>query len=150
MLQIMAPRTLALVLAASAAAFGPASAQTAPGGNGSITLQIDGIASARGTVDIAVCSRGTFMKGQCEIVRKIPARRGSATLQIAPVPAGTWAIAAYHDENGNGRLDRNGLGIPVEGGGFSRNARGKYGPPGFDAAAIQVAGPTRAALTLQY
>jgi uncharacterized protein (DUF2141 family) len=44
----------------------------------------------------------------------------------------------YQDENANGQLDRNFIGIPKENYGFSRDAAGKFGPPGFDDAAIDV------------
>jgi uncharacterized protein (DUF2141 family) len=46
------------------------------------------------------------------------------------------AISAYHDENGNGQLDKNSLGIPSERYGFSGGARGLTGPPSFDEAAV--------------
>jgi len=39
-----------------------------------------------------------------------------------------------HDANGNGKLDRNLLGMPTEGVGASNDARGVVGPPKFDAA----------------
>jgi uncharacterized protein (DUF2141 family) len=47
------------------------------------------------------------------------------------------AIAVYHDENNDGQLNRNRLGIPTERYGFSRNARGLTGPPGFEQAVIR-------------
>ncbi len=47
------------------------------------------------------------------------------------VPAGTYAVAVYHDEDGDGELDTNFLGIPSEGVGVSRNAKGSFGPPSF-------------------
>jgi uncharacterized protein (DUF2141 family) len=31
------------------------------------------------------------------------------------LPSGACAVAVVHDENGNGRLDKNSLGIPTEG-----------------------------------
>ena len=46
--------------------------------------------------------------------------------------------ADHQDENGNTQLDRNFLGIPTENYGFSRDAAGRFGPPGFDEAAIEV------------
>ncbi|MGV3485005.1 MAG: DUF2141 domain-containing protein [Planctomycetaceae bacterium] len=48
------------------------------------------------------------------------------------------AIAAYHDANDNGELDKNALGIPSERYGFSGNARGFTGPPSFQEAAIML------------
>jgi len=38
---------------------------------------------------------------------------------LAGIPPGTYAIACYHDENDNGKLDTNFLGIPKEGTGAS-------------------------------
>jgi uncharacterized protein (DUF2141 family) len=48
------------------------------------------------------------------------------------------AVAAYHDANGNGELDRNALGIPSERYGFSNNARGVTGPPTFEESVVTI------------
>ena len=50
------------------------------------------------------------------------------------VPPAEYAVAAYHDENANGRLDTGFMGIPLEGFGASNDAVGTMGPPSFDAA----------------
>jgi uncharacterized protein (DUF2141 family) len=55
------------------------------------------------------------------------------------VPAGRYAISLFHDENGNGRLDK-ALMIPSEGYGFSRDAPVVMGPPSFAEAAFVVEG----------
>jgi uncharacterized protein (DUF2141 family) len=68
----------------------------------------------------------------------MPARGGDNVIAVPDVPKGTWAVLAYQDANENGELDRNLLGIPKENYGFSRDAAGKFGPPGFDDAAIEV------------
>jgi uncharacterized protein (DUF2141 family) len=51
-----------------------------------------------------------------------------------PIPAGTYAVACFHDENGNGKLDTGLFGIPTEGTVASNDAKGFMGPPGFDKA----------------
>jgi uncharacterized protein (DUF2141 family) len=61
-----------------------------------------------------------------------------------PIPAGTYAIACFHDENGNGRLDKNFLGIPQEGTVVSNHAKGFMGPPPFDKAKFSFAGTATA------
>jgi uncharacterized protein (DUF2141 family) len=94
-------------------------------------------ASAKGTVRVAVCDRERFLK-QCAFSASAPARAGETTVLVKDVPAGTWAVLAYQDENGNDQLDRNLVGIPKEAYGFSRDARSRFGPPGFDEAAIEV------------
>lgn len=48
-------------------------------------------------------------------------------------PAGSYAIVAMHDEDANGKLDKNLLGMPTEGYGASRDAQGTFGPKYEDA-----------------
>lgn len=75
-----------------------------------------------------------------------PVTGGIATCVFARIPPGTYAVAAFEDRNGNGKLDSNVLGQPTEGYAFSRDARARFGPPKFDAAAFAYAGGT---LTMQ-
>lgn len=63
-------------------------------------------------------------------------RDGRARCVFRDVPPGTYAIAAIHDENRNGNLDRNWLGIPTEGYGFSENATARPGAPSFQVASF--------------
>jgi len=44
---------------------------------------------------------------------------------------GTYAVSIFHDENDNGELDANFMGIPSEPYAFSNNAKGMFGPPSF-------------------
>ncbi len=60
---------------------------------------------------------------------------GTARLTFE-VPKGRYAIKLFLDLNGNAEVDTNFLGIPKEPFGFSNNAKGKLGPPSFDAAAF--------------
>lgn len=48
---------------------------------------------------------------------------------------GRYAVALFHDENANGRMDKM-LMMPREGFGFSRDAPIRFGPPRFSAAAF--------------
>ena len=51
---------------------------------------------------------------------------------------GTYAVAIYHDENGNKKFDKNFFGLPTEGFGFSNNPGILFGPPDHDEAAFEV------------
>lgn len=102
-----------------------------------VDVHVTGTAGGRGNVSVAVCDRERFLK-QCAYSASVPARDGETLVTIKGVPAGTWAVLAYQDENANGQLDRNLIGIPSENYGFSRDARGRFGPPSFDDAAIPV------------
>jgi len=98
----------------------------------------------QGKVNVAVCDREHFLK-DCVYTASVPAQAGSTTVTVPNVPPGTWAVLAYQDENDNGKLDRNLLGIPSENYGFSRDAVGRFGPPKFEAAAIEVGNETTVA-----
>jgi uncharacterized protein (DUF2141 family) len=63
-------------------------------------------------------------------------RHGRARCVFHGVPAGSVAFAGMHDEDGDGALDRDALGLPAEGYGFSHDASGTLGPPSFGAAAF--------------
>jgi len=63
-----------------------------------------------------------------------------ASCEFSGIEPGTHAVSLFHDENSNGKLDTNFLGIPREGVGASNDARGHMGPPKFDAARFQFSG----------
>ena len=58
------------------------------------------------------------------------------------VPYGEYAIKLFHDEDGDDEIDTNFLGIPTESYGFSNNAKGFFGPPGFEKAKFIVSSDT--------
>lgn len=115
-----------------------------------LTVTVKGVRSADGAVFIAVYdSEKNFMKPPlAKASRKLDAAKGELTIVIHDLPSGKYAIASYHDENGNGKLDTNALGIPQEGYGFSNDARGALGPPGFAEAAFEFDGKTDKAVAV--
>lgn len=73
----------------------------------------------------------------------VPAAAGRVEARFSDLPAGRYAVIAYHDEDGNGRLNlRFGM-IPVEGYGLS-NAPEVAGPPKFSDAAFELREPAGA------
>ena len=117
-----------LFLAAAMGAAGLASAA-------SIEVRVQGVASAKGTVRVAICDKATFLK-DCPYAASAPAKEGETVVTVNDVPPGAWAVLSFQDENDNGKLDRNVLGIPKERYAFSRDARGRFGPPSFEDAAF--------------
>lgn len=109
----------------------------------SIEVRVSAV-GPKGKVNVAVCDRERFLK-ECAYSASVAATPGTTTVTIPNVPPGTWAVLAYQDENGNGKLDRNLLGIPSENYGFSRDAAGRFGPPTFEQAAIEVGEETAVA-----
>ena len=96
---------------------------------GSVTVNIGNVRSSRGTVMIDICPQNKFLDDTCAYHGEAPARAGTTVVTVQGVPAGEYAIQAFHDENSNGEVDRAMLGIPREGVGFSRDARIGLGPP---------------------
>ena len=72
------------------------------------------------------------------IRRVVPAAQ-AASVRLAGVTPGTYALAVIHDENDNRRLDRF-MGIPREGFAFSRNPRMRMGPPTFEETRFEASG----------
>lgn len=60
--------------------------------------------------------------------------------QFSNLPYGIYAIAGYHDENGDGTLNFNFLHIPKEGVCASNDAKGHMGPPSFEDAKFSLNG----------
>lgn len=74
-----------------------------------------------------------------------------ARCEFADIPPGTYALAVIHDENMNGQLDTNRLGIPMEGYGFSNDAAALLSAPSFRAASFPYDGRNVAlTITLNY
>ena len=73
-------------------------------------------------------------------VMVIKVRQTQARCDFADIPPGRYALAVIHDENMNGKLDTNRLGIPTEGYGFSNDVKGLLGPPSFAAASFAYGG----------
>ncbi|MBL4793845.1 MAG: DUF2141 domain-containing protein [Citromicrobium sp.] len=69
--------------------------------------------------------------------RRMVRANARVTIVFNDVPPGEYAISLLHDENGNGKADTV-LFLPKEGFGFSRDAKARFGPPKFSAAAFTV------------
>ena len=72
----------------------------------------------------------------------------TSTCRFEAVPRGTYAVACFHDENGNGKCDTGLFGIPTEGTVVSNGAKGTFGPPKFEDAKFAFAA-TPTTLTLK-
>ena len=119
-----------------------------------LTVVVEAIREAKGRVHIGVWSDPeTFTEDDGRIAgTSAPVEGDTATLTIKGLPPGTYAIAAYHDANGNGDFDVTWIGLPAEGFGFSNGARVTVlGAPSFEAAAIELKGPgTQTVIPLKY
>ena len=109
---------------------------------GEVSATVTGLRSSKGRVLACLTARPKAFPdcARDPAARAVNVAAGaSVELRFGEVPAGRYAISLFHDENGNGRLDRRLL-MPREGFGFSRDAPVRFGPPSFAAAAFAVGG----------
>ena len=75
--------------------------------------------------------------------------RNNPMIKINQVKKGTYAFVAFIDENNNGVMDKNRLGIPKEPIGFSVSKMGLFGPPSFKKASYQIPGTKSVELVIE-
>ena len=145
----MSDVTPALLLALLLAAGDP----PAPGG-ATLVVQVEGLKDDQGGVHAALyASEDGFPTKPEKALRHADAKieAGRARIVFEGIPPGGYAVAVYHDENGNGRLDTGFLGIPTEGLASSNDAKGFMGPPSFEKARVEVGtGENRIAVRVSY
>ena len=95
-----------------------------------------------GVVRCGLFERNGWLK---KVVDSATARATGATALCVfnKVHPGTYALSAFHDQNSNGKLDTNFLGMPIEDYCASNNARGVLGPPSFEDAKFSFHGGTK-------
>ena len=111
------------------------------------TLRVDisNIKSDKGTIMIALFKgQAGFPKDGSKAIKKtkVTIKDKKATIIFTDLPAGEYAFAILHDENGNNEMDSNMLGIPKEGYGFSTNYKPTMSAPAFDEADFKIEGNT--------
>ena len=105
-----------------------------------LRVTVEEVAAGSGDVLVAVCTPETFLGQACPYTSRAPAVSGEAEVVVRGIEPGVYAVQAFHDANDNLDLDRNFLGLPEEGMGFSNNAPMRFGPPRFEDAAIEIDG----------
>jgi uncharacterized protein (DUF2141 family) len=113
-----------------------------------LTVEVSGTRSEKGQVLAAIYdSEGNWLKTPLQGVRVDAV--GRTVLVFRDLPQGRYGITAFHDENSNGKLDANAMGMPTEAYGFSRDARGLFGPPKFADAVIELKADSTITLKIQ-
>ena len=69
---------------------------------------------------------------------KAEIKNRKVVLTFKDIPDGTYAISTFHDEDENGELSTNFIGIPKESYGASNNAPSRFGPPKWRDARFEV------------
>ena len=109
--------------------------------SGDMTVRVDGFESDNGAVVIGLfiseetydADQGGGEEDSKQAYQSVTTavHDGRAEHVFEQLPYGEYALKLYHDENGNGKLDRNFIGIPKESYGFSNNPRTFAGPASY-------------------
>lgn len=124
-----------LTLAAAALLASAAHAQD----TADLTLSFPALGAKQGKILIAVYdSADGWRSGKPARVAQADAADAEPSAKIVALPPGTYAVRAFQDVDGDGKMGTSPFGMPVEPYGFSRDALPNMGPPAFDAAAFAV------------
>ncbi|MEY4064396.1 MAG: hypothetical protein RIR26_604 [Pseudomonadota bacterium] len=112
----------------------------------SLTVEISGLNSDKGNVCLSMFNSPDGYPDSAEkaVLAECFSVIGRAfSVTIDNVTQGRYAIAMWHDENRDGKLNYNFLGIPKEGLAFSENGKPRItppppGPPSFNAVSFEV------------
>jgi uncharacterized protein (DUF2141 family) len=116
------------VLLVSTLAAGTASAAT-------LTIAVSNIKSDVGNMNYAIYNNEDNWLGDGVVTDKTlvvaDTIENGAISTSFDLPAGDYAVSVHHDDNDNGKMDTNFIGIPKEPIGLSNGAVAKFGPPKY-------------------
>ncbi|HTD05180.1 DUF2141 domain-containing protein [Undibacterium sp.] len=117
-----------------------AGAAAIPSQAADLTVNVKNLRSQNGMLMLALFnSADSFLKPEKQYgAQMISASQQPGVMVFKNLPAGRYAVSVFQDENRNGKMDSNMLGVPTERYGFSNNAMGTMGPPSFEQAAISL------------
>jgi uncharacterized protein (DUF2141 family) len=116
--------------------------------NYTITVTVNGIDSNDGKIFLALYDKEvdflekTFKGTTSSIINN------QCTITFENIPSGVYAVSIFHDENDNGKMDTNFMGIPKEDYGCSNNASGFMGPPKWSDAKFELKANMSLTITL--
>ncbi len=114
------------------------------------TVEVSDLVPDKGAVYLGLYNKkGGFLKEKTAIANvKVKAVGSKVSYTFKNLPVGEYAVAVYQDVNNNGKCDRNLIGYPTEGFGFSKNYRPKLSAPAFDEVKIAVKQSTKTSIAL--
>ena len=115
-----------------------------------LTISVTDISKQQGSLFVVLFNSADAYNGKGKPLKqsKVTVAKQAHTLVFSDIDAGTYAVKLFHDENDNGKLDSNVMGIPSEGYGFSNNA-GAFGPASFKDASFSVTDDSEISIKLR-
>lgn len=130
----LAAAALLVAAAPAPSAPGAAAAAAQAAANVSITFRFE-VGERAGKVLLSLHgSESSYRSGPATRTAEIDVAGGQSSVTFDNLPAGDYAMKAFHDVNGNGKMDTNPFGMPTEPYAFSNNAVGNFGPASWERA----------------
>jgi uncharacterized protein (DUF2141 family) len=108
---------------------------------GEIHLTIQEISNDLGVIQVLLFnSKEGFPSDQKKALKSLslPIKNKKTNIILRGIEPGFYAISVFHDEDKDGKIRTNGIGIPIDKYGFSNNSTSLFGPPSFNKAAFEV------------
>ena len=127
----------------------PAPLSAAEGGT--LTITVSGIRNTNGKLLACVWKDNTgfptCQKNKSAIRQTVSITGATVTVRFTGLAPGTYAASAQHDEDGDGKLKTNFIGMPKEGIGISNNPGGM---PSWGKSVIQIGPKSAIGISLKY
>jgi uncharacterized protein (DUF2141 family) len=105
-----------------------------------VLLEVSSFKNTRGTLNCRLFTKASdFPDGEGIFTVRTPIAGPNTACTFPNVEPGTYAVAVVHDENSNGKLDKNFVGVPSEGYGVSNNKTYALSAPKWDESVFTIA-----------
>lgn len=103
-----------------------------------LTVTVQGIEKPQGTIMLGLFDEATYEGNGAVNGANLTVDGDTVTATFEGLAPGEYAVKLYHDVNGDGEMNTNPFGMPVEPFAFSNDAKGRFGPAKWDAAKFTV------------
>ena len=144
-------KTRIALIAAAVAAVGTATATAAPAlaQDSSVTFEFETGARTGSVMVVLFSSKAGYDGNQPVASMAVPASSSPVTVTFDGLAPGSYGMKSFHDVNGDGEMNTNPFGMPVEPYAFSNNALGNMGPASWDSARFNVNGAVTQTISLR-
>ncbi len=140
-------KTRIALIAAAVAALGTAAPVLAQ--DSSVTFEFETGSTTGSVMVVLFSSKAGYDGNQPVAAMTVPASASPVTVTFDGLAPGSYGMKSFHDLDGDGEMDTNPFGMPIEPYAFSNNAVGNMGPASWERARFNVSGAVVQTITLR-